>query len=138
MAVTLVNPYCTVEEVQDFLEDSKADHVDRIARAINAGSRYVDSISDHIFYRKQYTNEPVQRQSRGRNIWSMYPAVFKNQAAFIKSPFNPIIRGSVTLYDNGVELIEGQDFTVDYENGKIYAANYSFASAEGFLPTELG
>jgi len=30
------------------------------------------------------------------------------------------------IYDNGVELVEGQDFTIDYKNGKVtFAENYT-------------
>jgi len=130
MSIPLVYPYCTLASVQRFIGDKTADSVDDISEGINEASRYIDSITDKIFYRKSYSGVKVQYQSKGRENWTLYGPVFGQQQAFIKAPYKPIIQGTLQVVDNLALLVEGTDYTVDYANGKIY---FNHISAESSL-----
>ena len=137
MSINLIWPYCTLASVQRFIGNSTAEAVDDICDGINEASRYIDSLTDKIFYRKSYAGEKVQFQSKGRENWLLYGPVFGQQQAFIKSPFKPIIQGTLQVSDNMALLSEGLDYTVDYQNGKIYL-NHVSAEASLKVTADVG
>ena len=135
MSEILKYPYCTLAEAQDFLEDSTASHVDRITRAINAASRYADSITARIFYRKSYTAVPVLPSMAGAGNWIVKPSAVYTQPAYIQAPYAPIIPGTLSFLSNGINLVEGQGYSVDYENGMIMINAITGAGVPGWLPS---
>jgi hypothetical protein len=134
MSEILLNPYCTLQEAQDFLEDSTPSHVDRITRAINAASRYADSITSKIFYLKSYTAAPVLPAMAGPGNWIVNPSAVYTQPAYIQAPYAPIIPGSIAFTSGGITLAEGTDYTVDYENGMIMVNAITGQSVAGWMP----
>ena len=135
MSVILDRPYCTLQEAQDFLEDSTPGHVDRITRAINAASRYADSITARIFYRKPYTASPVLPTMAGAGNWVAQPSTIYTQPAYIKAPYAPIIPGTLSFVVAGITMAEGEGYTVDYENGMIMINSLTGPGVSGWLPS---
>jgi hypothetical protein len=131
MAVTLDRPYCTLEEVQRFIGDTKADNVDAILSAINRASRYIDDkIARFRFYRIQHTAVNVVPVQGAPGSWTIWPANNSVRRGFFKSPYRPILKFSL-VQNTGAEaplaLVEGTDYEVDYENGRVYCLGYGWS-----------
>jgi hypothetical protein len=139
MAVTLFYPYCTLEEVQRFMGDTNPDHVDAILSAINRASRYIDDKSRWLFYRKEYTDEIVLNTQGAPGNWTVWPAVNSVRRGFIKAPYKPILSVEVTSHVGETApsvLVEGEDYEVDYVNGRIYCLGYGWSmKAEAYTVT---
>jgi hypothetical protein len=134
MSEVLLNPYCTLQEAQDFLEDSTPSHVDRITRAINAASRYADSITAKIFYKKSYVAAPIMPPMAGAGNWVCRPSAVYTQPAYIQAPYAPIIPGSIAFTFGSITMFEGMDYTVDYENGMIMLNAITGQGVAGWMP----
>lgn len=137
--VTLFRPYCTLEEVQRFMGQTKADDVDTILSAINRACRYIDSKTRWIFYRKQYTDEVVLNTQGAPGNWTVWPAVNAVRRGYIKAPFKPILNFALTTHVGNTApsiLTEGVDYEVDYVNGRVYCLGYGWSmKAEAYTVT---
>jgi hypothetical protein len=125
MSEVLDRPYCTLEQLQRFMGDTNANHVDGLIDAINQASRYIDRKTRWIFYRKDYANAIVLNTQGAPGNWTIWPSCINVRRGFIKAPYKPILPGLQIISQvspNGAQavLTEGQDYEVDYENGKIY------------------
>jgi hypothetical protein len=135
MSEVLLYPYCTLQEAQDFMEDSTLGHVDRFIRGINGASRYADSITGKFFYRLSYVAAPVLSAMAGDGNWRVFPSAVYTQPAYIQAPYGlPIIPGTITFTTAGITLAEGTDYSVDYLNGQIFLNVANGRSGGGWLP----
>ena len=124
MSVTLSNPYCTLTDLKNFLmialTDTSKD--DKLNSAINRASRFIDEMTEKIFYQLTQSNITISPFSAGKG-WHICHSVGNNAVinypAYLQAPYRPII--SITgLTESGVLLVEGTDYSVDYENGVIF------------------
>ena len=132
--ITLFRPYCSLEEVQHFMGQTKADDVDTILSAINRASRFIDSKTRWIFYRKQYTDELVINTQGSPGNWTVWDSVNSVRSGFIKAPFKPILNFALTSHDGSSApsvLVEGTDYQVDYINGRVYCLGYGWSMKAG-------
>ena len=72
MAITLLYPYATVEEVKRYIGETltDTDKEDQIKFAINKASRLIDSMTNRLFYKKTYTDEYITTTKR-YNGWAL-------------------------------------------------------------------
>jgi hypothetical protein len=131
VSVKLVNPYCSVAQVQRYLNDQRAEQADRIADGINDASRTIDDWTQWIFYRKEYTAQAVLPEFGGPGNFIVKPSGRAN--GYIKCPFKPIISVTsiVDTKSANAVLVEGIDYSVDYLNGIITSIPGAFFQDPG-------
>lgn len=98
---TLLNPYCTVAQVQAEIRNEDAAITTQIEAAINSASRYIDSYKGRDFHQHDYTSTDL--------IIDRLDAC--NFGEYLFLPYRPIISiASVTL--TGVPMIADTDYVV--------------------------
>lgn len=122
MSVTLLYPYCTLAQVQQFVGNTNADKIDQIKDAINRASRFIDEITGRIYYQKTVTDYYL-RGTRGGDGWEVRRYIpGKTGGGLLVCPYRPII--SVTsLIEGTTTLTENTDFYVLNESGMIERAD---------------
>ena len=143
MAVALDRPYCTVAQVQAYLNNNDASRVDAICDGINDASRAIDDYTQWIFYKKAYTAQALMPKNSGPGSFSIMHHVPGKQASYIKAPYLPILKVSSIVQNNPAEantLVEGTDYYVDYQNGQIFSVNSAWSMIPGFytITADLG
>ena len=101
MPVTLLNPYCTEDEVRRELKNTDAAIADDIKAAINAASRWIDDYLKRDFFKHDHISSPL--------ILDEYDGVEFGREIFL--PYKPVLTlTAVTLA--GVALVNGTDYAV--------------------------
>jgi len=114
--MTLVNPYCSVAELLIELKrqnDTTTKTNDKLEQAINSASRFIDSITDRIFYSKTLTNEYVDCYGFSENGL----IIDSNRGNKINFP-SAIISIS-SLKENDVALVANTDYYLYLAQGYI-------------------
>lgn len=122
MAVTLLYPYCTLEQVQQFVGNTNADKIDQIKDAINRASRFIDEITGRIYYQKTVTDYYL-RGTAGGDGWDIRKYIpGKSAGGLLVCKYKPIV--SITsLVETAVALTENTDFYVLNESGIVERAS---------------
>ena len=115
MSVSLVNPYCTEEEVYRQMAkpySSSDANIDLIRDCINNASRMIDQKTARIYYQKSITNEVV-------DIYSISDTALyiNDNRTTILFPCPIISITSIT--EDSSNIIENTDFYVYKNEGKI-------------------
>ena len=145
MSEVLDRPYCSLEQLQRFMGDTNSNHVDGLIDAINQASRYIDRKTRWIFYRKDYVNAVALNTQGAPGSWTLWPSCINVRRGFVKAPYKPILPGLQIISQvspNGPQavLIEGTDYEVDYEGGKIYTlrAEWSMRPESYLITASVG
>jgi hypothetical protein len=97
--MALLNPYCTVQQVKDYLRNQDSAITTQLESAINAASRWIDRYKGRDYYLHDYSSVPLVIDKWDRAIVD----------EFLFLPYCPIITlTAVTVA--GVVQVEGTDF----------------------------
>lgn len=99
--MALLNPYCTVAQVQEELRNSDESLVPVIEQAINQASRYIDALLGYDCFQHDHTTNPLRLYWRSRfvagdQLWIPYPHVQRIDK----------------VVADGVQLTDGTDYVV--------------------------
>lgn len=120
--VTLVNPYCTLEQVQRFLGNTDGAKVDQIKDAINRASRFIDSMTGQVFYKKTISDYYLQG-GEGGDGWLISRVIpGRTGGGLIFCRYKPIIE-ITALYEGGTLLAENTDYYLRKDDGIIERAD---------------
>lgn len=100
--MALVNPYATIAQVRDELQNDDADLTATIETAINAASRWIDEYKGRDYLAHDHTSTPI-------DITPFYPHVI-GQTLLL--PYDNV-RTLGDVVDAGTTLVEGTDFFRD-------------------------
>jgi hypothetical protein len=120
----LVNPYCTVADVQLECQNDRADDVRKIILAINAASRWIDGYCrrDFLFHDHASTGLQVQRSWGAENkLFLPWPVITLTEATLDGTVLpaeeyayeNPYLASGSTLTRAGAAWFLGDRFTAD-------------------------
>lgn len=110
MAVTLLRPYCTVEEVRAVCGNQSADIADKLGTAINTASRFLEEILKRDFVLHDHSATPLTL----RKVAVRSTIIGKE----LYLPYSPIIT-LTSITDDDSLLVEGDDYVYDSELGII-------------------
>ncbi len=99
--MALLNPYCSVAEVQTELKNTDASLVAQLETAINQASRYVDEWTGRDWFQHDHSATPLYIR-RGMAL---------TDGASLWLPYGPIIT-LTSVTESGVALVQGTDFVV--------------------------
>lgn len=112
--MALVNPYCTVEQVQDELRNRDDALTQEIERAINSASRQIDRWKGRDYFFHDYSSNPLILRG------GMMQGLFAGR--YLLLPYSPVIT-LTSLSVNDDAQAEGDDYVWAAEDFKILNLN---------------
>lgn len=99
MSEELLNPYCSLVDLQSELRNTESARDDQFTRSINAASRWVDSYVGRDYFMHDYSGTPLKI--------SRYDEYAFEDRLFL--PFKPVV-DLIEVKVSGTVLVEGTDF----------------------------
>lgn len=114
MPEALVNPYCSVAQVQAELRNTDAALNDALVRAINAASRYIDQYKGRDYFKHDHSSSPV--------VVDVFSRAVYGQTLYL--PFSPIISLS-EVKEGGAVLVQDQDYVIRGDSLRRLSGHWS-------------